>query len=231
MDDFTSRDRVRNVFGLLQGEAKVNAPGKRPLSSMTPTIVTTDDEPFLVIGSPGGPTIIDTVLLIITPTIDHRMSITQALDVARFHHERMPDVISHEPFITSPDSVKLLEAMGHQFAARKLDPNDSESMARYWGDAESIAFDAERGLILGSSDPRNVDAAAIGYETSNCPSAAYRPPPAICPPRFAVPYLPPPTGAIRRSSFLTSRSISSARIKPSAVDLPVSFTVRRSSRM
>lgn len=163
MDDFTSKVGVRNMFRLLQGEANAIAPGKRPLSSMTPTIVTKDNQPFLVTGSPGGPTIINTVLLMITHMIDHRMSVTQAVDAPRFHHQWMPDVISHEPFITSADSVKLLEAMGHQLATRKLYPHDPESMARFWGDAESIAFDAERGLILGSSDPRNADAAAIGY--------------------------------------------------------------------
>lgn len=163
MDDFTSKVGVRNMFGLLQGEANAIAPGKRPLSSMTPTIVTKDNQPFLVTGSPGGPTIINTVLLMITHMIDHRMSVTQAVDAPRFHHQWMPDVISPEPFITSADSVKLLEAMGHQLATRKLYLHDPESMARYWDDAESIAFDAGRGLILGSSDPRKANAAAIGY--------------------------------------------------------------------
>ncbi len=163
MDDFTSKVGVKNMFGLLQGEANAIAPGKRPLSSMTPTVVVKDGKPVLVTGSPGGPTIINTVLLMITNMIDHKMSVTQAVDAPRFHHQWMPDVASHEPFLTSLDTVKILEGMGHKLATRKLYPNDPESMARTWGDAESIAFDPKTGKLLGASDPRYSDAAAIGY--------------------------------------------------------------------
>ena len=120
MDDFTSKVGVRNMFGLLQSEANAIAPGKHTLSSMKPTIVTKDNQPFLFTVSPGGPTIINTALLMITHRIDHRMSVTQAVDAPRFHHQWTPDVISPEPFITSADSVKLLEAMGHQLATRQL---------------------------------------------------------------------------------------------------------------
>lgn len=163
MDDFTSKVGVKNMFGLLQGEANAIAPGKRPLSSMTPTVVVKDGKPFLVTGSPGGPTIISTVLLVITNMIDHQMSVTQAVDAPRFHHQWMPNVASHEPFLTSADTVAILEGMGHKLAPRKVYPNDPESMARHWGDAESIAFDPKTGHLLGASDPRYADAAAIGY--------------------------------------------------------------------
>lgn len=163
MDDFTAKVGVRNMFGLIQGEANAIAPGKRPLSSMTPTIVVKNGQPLLVTGSPGGPTIINTTLLVITNMIDHSMTVTQAVDTPRFHHQWMPDVINHEPFFTSSDTVTLLRAMGHRLAARKLYPNDPEAAARTWGDAETIYIDPESKLRLGANDPRSPDSAAVGY--------------------------------------------------------------------
>ncbi|BET67880.1 gamma-glutamyltransferase [Opitutales bacterium ASA1] len=163
MDDFTAKVGVPNLFGLIQGEANAIAPGKRPLSSMTPTIVAKDDRVYLVTGSPGGPTIINTVLQVISNVIDHGMSITQAVDAPRMHHQWMPDVINHEPFLTSRDSAELLRARGHVLAPRKLYPNDPEAAARYWGDAESILVDAATGLRLGANDLRSPDSATAGY--------------------------------------------------------------------
>lgn len=163
MDDFTSKVGVKNMFGLIQGEANAIAPGKRPLSSMTPTIVLKDGKPFIVTGSPGGPTIINTTFLIISNVIDHSMRITQAVDAPRFHHQWQPDVVNVEPFLTSADTVELLKAKGHTLAARKLYPNDPESLARYSGDGESILIDPATGQLLGASDPRSPDAAAVGY--------------------------------------------------------------------
>jgi gamma-glutamyltranspeptidase/glutathione hydrolase len=163
MDDFTAKVGVPNMFGLLQGDANAIAPGKRPLSSMTPTIVVKDGQAYLVTGSPGGPTIITTVLQVISNVIDHAMSITQAVDAPRMHHQWMPDVINHEPFLTSRDSAELMRSRGHVLAPRKLYPNDPEAAARYWGDAESILVDAETGLRLGASDLRSPDSAAVGY--------------------------------------------------------------------
>ncbi len=163
MDDFTSKVGVKNLYGLLQGESNAIAGGKRPLSSMTPTLVLKDGAPFLITGSPGGPTIITTTLLVITNIIDHSMKVTQAVDMPRFHHQWMPDTINYEPFLTSLDSMRMLEAMGHTLSARKLYPNDPEASARYWGDAESILIEPKSGTRSGASDPRSADSRAIGY--------------------------------------------------------------------
>ncbi|MDR2216590.1 MAG: gamma-glutamyltransferase, partial [Nevskiaceae bacterium] len=163
MDDFTSKVGVRNGYGLLQGESNAIAPHKRPLSSMTPTIVLKDGQPFLVTGSPGGPTIINTVLLVITNVIDFHMSVTQAVDAPRFHHQWQPDAINHEPFFTSPDTVAILEKQGHKLTTRKLYPNAPEAEARTWGDAESILIDPMTKRLQGASDVRSPDSAAVGW--------------------------------------------------------------------
>jgi gamma-glutamyltranspeptidase/glutathione hydrolase len=130
---------------------------------MTPTIVVKDGAPFLVTGSPGGPTIINTTLLVITNIIDHHMSVTQAVDAPRFHHQWLPDVINHEPFLTSADTVALLRAEGHELSLRKLYPNDPEAAARNWGDAESILVEPGTGRRLGANDLRSPDSGAVGW--------------------------------------------------------------------
>ncbi len=163
MDDFTSKVGVKNMFGLLQGPANAIAPGKRPLSSMTPTIVVKDNKPFVITGSPGGPTIINTTLLIITHVIDHGMSATQAVDAPRFHHQWMPDSIDCEPFLTSRDTQRLLESKGHRLSNRKLYPNDPEAAARSWGDGETILIEPQTGRRLGANDLRSPDSAAVGH--------------------------------------------------------------------
>lgn len=163
MDDFTAKVGVKNMFGLLQSEANAVAPGKRPLSSMTPTIVLRDGKPFLVTGSPGGPTIITTVLQVILNVIDHRMPLTLAVDAPRMHHQWQPDEIFQEPFLTSPEVLATLESMGHTLALRHRYGADAEAAARYWGDAESIMIDPASGTLLGVSDRRSADAAAAGF--------------------------------------------------------------------
>jgi gamma-glutamyltranspeptidase/glutathione hydrolase len=163
MDDFAAKAGTSNTYGLVQGEANAIAPGKRPLSSMTPTIVLKDGKPFLVTGSPGGPTIINTVLLVITNIIDHGLSVTQAVDAPRFHHQWQPDVIDHEPFFTSPDSAALLRGEGYTLSVRTLYPNAPETSARTWGDAETILIDPMTGLRLGANDVRSPDSAAAGW--------------------------------------------------------------------
>ncbi len=163
MDDFAAKVGAPNVYGLVQGEANAIAPGKRPLSSMTPTIVLKDGKPFLVTGSPGGPTIINTLLLVITNIIDHGLSVTQAVDAPRFHHQWQPDAITHEPFFTSPDSVALLEGEGYKLSVRTLYPNAPEASALTWGDAETILVDPRTGLRLGANDWRSPDSAAVGW--------------------------------------------------------------------
>ncbi|MBI1355805.1 MAG: gamma-glutamyltransferase [Acidobacteria bacterium] len=116
MDDFTSKPGSPNQFGLLQSERNAIEPGKRPLSAMTPTIVSKDGKLFLVVGSPGGPTIISTVLQTILNVIDFRMDLQRAVDFPRFHHQWMPDELRMESWGFSPDTLHLLEGMGHKLA-------------------------------------------------------------------------------------------------------------------
>lgn len=157
MDDFTSKPGTPNMFGLLQGEANAIAPGKRPLSSMTPTLVFRDGQLLLVTGSPGGPTIINTVLQIITNVIDHRMPVMTAVEAPRIHHQWMPDVVTHERFGMSPDTQALLRAKGHTLRERQ------SYEGAYQGDGETVALDPATGLRLGAADPRKPDSAARGY--------------------------------------------------------------------
>ncbi|GAB5559990.1 MAG: gamma-glutamyltransferase [Synoicihabitans sp.] len=163
MDDFTAKVGAKNLFGLLQSEANAVQPGKRPLSSMTPTIVLKDGNPFLVLGAPGGPTIITTVLHIMMNVIDHQLSLTLAVDAPRFHHQWQPDRISHEPFFATPDTLSILTELGHDFALRQLYPNESNRIARYFGDAECIMIEPETGILLGVPDRRSDDSGAVGW--------------------------------------------------------------------
>jgi gamma-glutamyltranspeptidase/glutathione hydrolase len=112
MDDFAAKPGEPNAYGLVQGEANAIQPRKTPLSSMTPTIVLRDGKLYLVVGSPGGPTIINTVLEIIVNVIDFGMNVADAVDAPRLHHQWMPDVLKMEPGF-SPDTVALLKARGH----------------------------------------------------------------------------------------------------------------------
>ncbi len=153
MDDFAAKPGEPNMYGLIQGEANSVAPHKRPLSAMTPTFVVKDGKLLLATGSPGGPTIINTVLQVIVNVIDHKMNIQQAVDAPRIHHQWLPDEIRFEPFGMPDDARKALEAVGYVFAKR----------SGYMGDAESILIDPVTGMRWGASDPRNPDAAALGY--------------------------------------------------------------------
>ena len=112
MDDFAAKPGTANMFGLVQGENNAIAPGKRPLSSMTPTIVTKDNKLFLLLGAPGGPGIITGVLQVMLNVIDRQMNVQDAIDFPRIHDQWMPDVLSYEPGI-SPDTVATLEKMGY----------------------------------------------------------------------------------------------------------------------
>ncbi|MCU1244195.1 MAG: ggt, partial [Acidobacteria bacterium] len=144
MDDFTSKPGVPNDYHLIQGEANAIAPKKRPLSSMTPAIVLKDGKLAFAIGSPGGPTIINTVLQVIVNVIDYKMNIQDAIDACRFHHQWLPDEIYSEDFCVLRDARDTLEKMGHKFRS-KLEP---------LGDAEGIAIDPASGMRMGASDPR-----------------------------------------------------------------------------
>ena len=152
MDDFTSKPGVPNAYGLLQSENNAIAPRKRPLSAMTPTIVLKDGKVWFAIGSPGGPTIINTVLQVIVNVIDFGMNIQQAIDAPRFHHQWMPDRIQFEPMGINRDTRAALERKGHTFADK---PGNM-------GDAEGIMIDAKTGMRLGASDPRS-GGVPVGY--------------------------------------------------------------------
>jgi gamma-glutamyltranspeptidase/glutathione hydrolase len=150
MDDFTSKAGVPNDYGLIQGEANAIAPKKRPLSSMTPAIVLQDGQPFFAIGSPGGPTIINTVLQVILNVVDFGMDMQEAIEAPRFHHQWLPDVIYWEQFGLNPDTRAALERMGHAF--RPI-PGASRTPSEL-GDAEGVMIDRTTGIRLGASDPR-----------------------------------------------------------------------------
>jgi gamma-glutamyltranspeptidase/glutathione hydrolase len=154
MDDFAAKPGTPNMYGLIQGERNAVAPKKRPLSAMTPTIVLRKDGSlWFTVGSPGGPTIINTVFCIITNVIDYEMNIQQAIDFPRMHHQWLPDEIVSEPFGMSGDTQRALGSRGHKFAEKQ----------RYLGDAEGIMIEEKTGVRLGATDPRRSDGQAVGY--------------------------------------------------------------------
>ncbi|HEX3604218.1 MAG TPA: gamma-glutamyltransferase [Steroidobacteraceae bacterium] len=158
MDDFTAKPGVANVFGLVQGKANAVAPGKRPLSSMTPTLVFKDSKPVLVIGTPGGSRIITTVLEVIVNVIDHGMALQEAIDAPRIHHQWLPDTIAAEPFALSADTVKALTGMGYKVVP--LEPWGSGNAVEAIGIAPADAAAAKAlgfprpGVLYGASDSR-----------------------------------------------------------------------------
>jgi gamma-glutamyltranspeptidase/glutathione hydrolase len=162
MDDFTSKVGVPNMFGLLQSENNAIQPRKRPLSAMTPTIVLKDGKVWFAIGSPGGPTIINTVLQVIVNVIDYGMNIQQAIDAPRFHHQWMPDEIRYEPFGLNADTRKELERRGHLFPKRPGGNGATDETASYIGDAHGIMIDWKTGMRLGASDSRR-GGEAVGF--------------------------------------------------------------------
>lgn len=158
MDDFSTKPGVPNSDGLIQGAANAIGPGKRPLSSMTPTIIVRDGKPFLVLGSPGSSKIITTVANVLMGVIDYGMNIQEAVDAPRFHHQWMPDVLNVEQWF-SPDTVQALQKMGYNV---QIGLRYGEFAIPYWSDAECIAIDPQSGERLGASDYRN-DGKAVGY--------------------------------------------------------------------
>lgn len=156
MDDFAAKPGKPNGYGLVQGEANAIAPGKRPLSSMTPTIILKNGKLYMVIGSPGGPTIITTVLQVILNVVDFDMNLREAIAAPRFHHQWLPDTIRYESYRFPSDVQDALKAMGHRFEERA-------TRKTYWGDAEGVMIDPTTGLYLGASDPRSNDSRASGY--------------------------------------------------------------------
>jgi gamma-glutamyltranspeptidase/glutathione hydrolase len=153
MDDFTSKPGEPNMFGAIQGEPNAIAPGKRPLSSMTPTfVVRPDGTLYFALGSPGGTTIPNTVLQVISNVIDHGMNLQEAIDAPRLHHQWVPDEIRDEPHGLSGDTRRALEARGHKFTTTL------ENM----GDVQGIMIEEKTNVRLGASDARQ-DGAAIGF--------------------------------------------------------------------
>jgi gamma-glutamyltranspeptidase/glutathione hydrolase len=150
MDDFTSKQGVPNVYGLIQGPANAIGPGKRPLSAMTPTIVLKDGKLFLVLGAEGGPTIITTVANILMGVVDFGLDIQEAVNAPRFHHQWVPDELRLEDRI-SPDTMRLLQGKGHKLRVE-----------HFWADAECIAIDPRTSERLGASDGRN-NGKALGF--------------------------------------------------------------------
>jgi gamma-glutamyltranspeptidase / glutathione hydrolase len=162
MDDFAPKPGSANMYGLIQGENNAVAARKRPLSAMTPTIVLKDGKFWFTVGSPGGPTIINTVMQIIVNVIDHGMHIQQAVDWPRVHHQWMPDQISVEPYGLAPDVLQKLRAMGHKISEPPRAVTSMFDAPGYIGDAHAIMIEDGTGVRLGAADPRR-GGKAVGY--------------------------------------------------------------------
>lgn len=160
MDDFTVKVGVPNMYGLVQGEANAIAPGKAPLSSMSPTIVTKDGKAVMVVGTPGGSRIITATLLTILNVIDYKMNIQEAVDAPRFHQQWMPPATNLETFAVSPDTRKLLESWGHTFAG----PQDANHVAAILVGAPALdAKPVGNNRFYGANDPRRNTGLSLGY--------------------------------------------------------------------
>jgi len=164
MDDFTMKPGVPNLYGLVQGEANAIEPKKSPLSSMSPTIVSKDGKPFMVIGSPGGSRIITITLQAILNVVDFGMNMQEAIDAPRIHHQWLPDRVYMEPYALSPDTRRLLAGMGYKVG---IDPDWT-----IWGEAAGILVggvdsadvaDGDDGFYYGAIDSRATAGAARGY--------------------------------------------------------------------
>jgi len=160
MDDFTAKLGVPNLYGLVQGEANSITPGKRPLSSMSPTIVSRDGKPVMVIGTPGGSRIITVVVHCILNVIDYGMNIQEAIDAPRFHQQWLPETTNVDNFALSPDTRKILVDMGHKLG----DPQPAGHAAGILVGAPSLN-DKPRGKerFYGANDPRRGTGLASGY--------------------------------------------------------------------
>ena len=152
MGDFNAEPGRTDTTGSIGTQPNLVAPGKRMLSSMTPTIVARDGKPFFLVGSPGGKTIINTVLQCILNVIDFKMNVSGAVTASRLHHQWLPDVMRIEKYGTTLDSQRILEAMGHRVR-----------MGGQQGSAMGIIINPETGVRYGGVDPRQADAGAVGY--------------------------------------------------------------------
>ena len=160
MDDFTVKVGVPNMYGLVQGEANAIAPGKRPLSSMSPTIITKDGQPVMVVGTPGGSRIITAVTHTIMNVIDYGMNVQEAVDAPRFHQQWLPDETNVDGYGLSPDTRKLLLDMGHNLG----EPQPANHVAAILVGAPAIgAKPRGNNRFYGANDPRRNTGLALGY--------------------------------------------------------------------
>jgi gamma-glutamyltranspeptidase/glutathione hydrolase len=173
MDDFTSKVGAQNMFGLVQGPNNAIAPGKRPLSSMAPTIVTKDGKVFLVIGSPGGSRIITTTLETAIDIIDYGMEPQEAVDAARIHEQWLPDVVYYEPYGLSADTLKILASEGYKMvqqtpwgAAELIEvglPGLAADASQNSGNDSAVGGKVRVGYLYGANDERRPAGEALGY--------------------------------------------------------------------
>ncbi|MFI5012888.1 MAG: gamma-glutamyltransferase [Hyphomicrobiales bacterium] len=173
MDDFTVKPGVPNLFGLVQGTANSIRPGKRPLSSMAPTLVTKDGKVFLVLGSPGGARIMTITLETVMNIIDYGMEPQEAVDAPRIHHQWLPDMVFYEPFALSPDTLKLLGEMGYTLteqtpwgATELIEVGPAAAAARATassGNDAALSGNVLPGFLYGANDDRRPAGAAAGY--------------------------------------------------------------------
>ncbi|MDB5860735.1 MAG: ggt [Ramlibacter sp.] len=160
MDDFTVKVGVPNLYGLVQGQANSIAPGKTPLSSMSPTIVTQGGKTVMVVGTPGGSRIITAVLHTILNVVDYDMDLQEAVDAPRFHQQWLPETTNVERFALSPDTRKILEGMGHKFG----NPQPANHVAAILVGAPSLKGQpVGRNRYYGANDPRKNTGLARGY--------------------------------------------------------------------
>jgi gamma-glutamyltranspeptidase/glutathione hydrolase len=173
MDDFTVKAGVQNLFGLVQGATNSIAPGKRPLSSMAPTLVTKDGKTYMVLGSPGGSRIITITLETALNVIDYGMAPQEAVDAPRIHHQWLPDEVYYETRGLSPDTLKILDGMGYKmkeqtpWGAAELImiglPGAAGVAAASSGNDAGVSGIVRPGLYYGANDTRRPAGAAIGY--------------------------------------------------------------------
>jgi gamma-glutamyltranspeptidase/glutathione hydrolase len=160
MDDFTIKLGAANMYGLVQGESNAIAPAKRPLSSMSPTIVSRDGKPVLVLGTPGGSRIITVTALVLMNLVDYGMTVQEAVDAPRFHQQWQPEATNLEPFALSPDTRQILLGMGHRFGA----PQPANHMAAILVGAPSLGGKpVGSNRYYGANDPRRNTGLAAGY--------------------------------------------------------------------
>ena len=159
MDDFTLKPGTPNMFGLIQGEPNAIAPGKRPLSAMSPTIVLKEGKLLMVLGSRGGPKIITAVAEVLINVLDYGMDIQQAVTAPRFHHQWLPDVLQVEKNGFFPAVGNRLASMGHRIQEGYTERGE---WSGHWGDVECVAIDPKTGERLGAKD-RRAEGKPLGY--------------------------------------------------------------------